>query len=295
VISFADFLEETAQSTEEALRKFLPSVDGNEVRLTDAMAYSALSGGKRFRPFLVIASAELFEVEREHALRVAVAVELIHTYSLIHDDLPSMDNDDFRRGKPSLHVAFDEATAILAGDALQVKAFEILSNIATHSDPEVRCELIASLSLACGYQGMVGGQMLDLESEHENLCEKEITRLQHLKTCSLISFSCEAGAILGRAEKPFRDALKSFAYDLGLAFQIIDDLLDVEGSQDALGKPIHKDIKRGKATLVSILGPDQARAKAQKLVRRATTHLDPFDKKADIMRAAAEFVISRDR
>ena len=293
--TFADALKATAGSVDEVLRRLLPTPDGPEARLLEAMAYSTLAGGKRLRPFLVAASADMFGVARSSALRVAAAVEMIHTYSLIHDDLPCMDDDDLRRGEPALHIAFDEATAVLAGDALQARAFEVLVAPETHSDPAVRCELARSLAAACGCRGMVGGQMIDLEAEHENIQASDIIRLQQLKTGALIAFSCEAGAILGKAAEPLRQALHQYAHDLGLAFQIIDDLLDAEGDGSTLGKPVRKDSRRGKATLVSALGTHRARTQARMLAQQAGAHLEPFGEKADIMRGAAAFVISRDR
>ena len=293
--SFADVLGETAESVDEVMRRLLPDPDGPEARLLEAMAYSTLAGGKRLRPFLVAASADMFGVARSSSLRVGAAVEMIHTYSLVHDDLPCMDDDDVRRGKPSLHVAFDEATAILAGDALQARAFEVLASTETHPNPAVCCELVRSLAGACGCHGMVGGQMIDLEAEHETLNASEITRLQQLKTGALIAFCCEAGAILGKGAMTLRQALHQFAHDLGLAFQITDDLLDAEGDGKTLGKRVRKDSGLGKATLVSVLGPERARTQAEMLARQASAHLDPFGEKADIMRGAADFVINRDR
>lgn len=293
--SFANSLKTTADSVNEVLRRLLPDPEGPEARLLEAMSYSTLAGGKRLRAFLVTASADMFGVGRTSSLRVASAVEMIHTYSLVHDDLPCMDDDDVRRGEPALHIAFNEATAVLAGDALQARAFEILVGCETHPDPTVRCELVRSLAAACGCRGMVGGQMIDLEAEHENIQANDIIRLQQLKTGALIAFSCEAGAILGKVAKPLRQALHQYAHDLGLAFQIIDDLLDAEGDGSTLGKPVRKDSRRGKATLVSALGPERARTQARMLAQQASAHLDPFGEKADIMRAAAEFVISRDR
>jgi farnesyl diphosphate synthase len=218
---------------------------------------------------------------------------MLHAYSLVHDDLPAMDNDDLRRGLPSTHRAFDEATAILAGDALQARAFEVLADPDTHSDPEARCELIAALGAASGARGMAGGQMIDMLAEGQSLTAAEITRLQALKTGRLIQFSAEAGAILGRAPHPQRQILVAYGRDLGAAFQIADDLLDAEGTAAETGKTTGKDAAAGKATLVAILGPERARAQARWLADQAARHLDSFGERADILRQLAGYVISR--
>lgn len=264
-----------------------------EETVLEAMRYSTLSGGKRLRPFLTVCSAGLFGVSMESAIETASAIEFIHTYSLIHDDLPAMDNDDLRRGKPSCHKAFGEAAAILAGDGLLTYAFQILASNNVHSDPAVRCELIAALAQASGTWGMVGGQMMDMEAENKTLSVEEIIRLQRLKTGELFAVSCEAGAILGKAPGMMRKMLRAYAHDMGLAFQITDDLLDVEGTRSSVGKGVRKDKIKGKATLVSIMGVEQARDHAQLLVKQAISHLDVFDKKADNLRALAKFVIER--
>ena len=284
-----------AESVDRAMGRLLPSGDEREARLFEAMRYSSLGSGKRLRAFFVLAGATLFKVAVTPALRTASAIEFVHAYSLIHDDLPAMDDDDLRRGKPSCHKQFDEATAILAGDALQALAFEVLAHKDTHGDPAVRCALVAELARASGAHGMVGGQMLDLqaESRREALSIGAITRLQRLKTGALISFSCSAGAILGKASEPMRAALSAYAHDLGLAFQIVDDLLDVEGSAAELGKSTGKDMAAGKATFVSILGVDRARSQAVLLARQAAAHLEPFDEAADLLRQAANFVVAR--
>ncbi len=258
-----------------------------------AMRYSALSGGKRLRPFVTVASASLFNVSEDSALATAAAIEFIHTYSLIHDDLPAMDNDSLRRGKPSCHIEFGEAAAILAGDGLLTYAFQILSDSKVHPDPGVRCELIRALALASGHMGMVGGQMMDLEAENKQLSIDEIIRLQRLKTGELFAVSCEAGAILGKAPGMMRSVLRAYAHDLGLAFQITDDLLDVEGTRTKVGKEVNKDKIAGKATLVSVMGLDHAREHSKFLVKQAISHLDVFDKKADLLRELAQFVIAR--
>lgn len=287
-------MAEAAQAVEEVIGDLLPEeAGGAETRVFEAMRYAILNGGKRFRPFLVLSASRLFNVAERCAFRAAAAVEMVHSYSLVHDDLPSMDDDDLRRGKPSCHVKFDEATAILAGDALLTLAFEVLAGDATHSDPAVRCELVLGLGGACGGQGMVGGQMIDLISEHQALDIGTISRMERLKTGELIAFSCEAGAILGKAPKPARHALRAYAHDLGLAFQIIDDLLDEEGSEVDIGKSVGKDAAAGKATFVSILGTEQARVQAEMLADQAVQHLDLFEENADLLRQVARFVVER--
>ncbi len=290
---FTAALEKAASTAEQTLEALLPKTRNSETRLFDAMRYAALDGGKRLRPFLVLNSASLFGVQENCAARVAAAVECVHSYSLVHDDLPCMDDDDLRRGKPSVHRQFDEATAVLAGDALLSFAFEILSDSATHEDPNIRCELVRGLAVASGPHGMVGGQMLDLESENQTLPVGAVTRLQQLKTGALIAFSCEAGAILGKASPPHRQALHAYAHDFGLAFQITDDLLDIEGNPEMLGKTAGKDQVAGKSTLVSLLGVERAKVQAKILSDQAVKHLDLFDEKADLLRAAARFAIGR--
>ncbi len=285
----------TAAAVEDMLIRLLPDVSGPEKQLAEAMRYATLGGGKRLRPFLVVATADLFSVARDCSLRVAAAVECLHTYSLIHDDLPCMDDDDLRRGQPSTHKKFDEATAILAGDALQSLAFDILSDEKTHPDPRVRCELVKCLAAASGFHGMVGGQMIDIWAEHNDLEVAEITRMQQMKTGALICFCAEAGAMLGRAPASARSALRGYAHDLGLAFQIADDLLDVEGSDGDLGKTAGKDVEAGKATLVSSLGVERARTQARMLTDQALHHLDYFTENADLLRAVAQFAINRDK
>ncbi len=285
-----------AESTERTMDRLLPQSEEGEARVFEAMRYSSLGGGKRLRAFFVLASATLFRVGGVPALRTASAIEFVHAYSLIHDDLPAMDDDDLRRGKPSCHKQFDEATAILAGDALQALAFEVLAEPDTHGDAAVRAHLVADLARAAGAHGMVGGQMLDLLAEEQDAAEMSIgaiTRLQRLKTGALISFSCTAGAILGKAADPLRNALSAYAHDLGLAFQIVDDLLDVEGDAAEIGKTPGKDAAAGKATFVSILGLERARAQAGMLAKQAAAHLEPFGEKADLLRQAANFVVSR--
>src|SRR5579875_3050085 len=280
---------------ESALDTLLPQVSGPEGRLFEAMRYAALGGGKRLRAFLVMETAALFAVNETCAARVAAAVEMLHAYSLVHDDLPAMDNDDLRRGRPSTHRAFDEATAILAGDALQSRAFEVLAEPDTHSDPQARCELVASLALAAGARGMAGGKMIDMVTESQQLTPSEIARLQALKTGRLIQFSAEAGAILGRAAPPQRQALAWYGRDLGAAFQIVDDLLDALGTFAEVGKTTGKDAAVGKATLVSILGAERARAQAERLGAQAAAHLESFGERAELLRQLAAYVIARRR
>jgi farnesyl diphosphate synthase len=282
-----------ATAVNAELDRLVPVLDGPEGRLHEAMRYATLDGGKRLRPFCVMQTSQLFNVAEQAALRVAAVIEMVHCYSLVHDDLPAMDDDDLRRGRPTCHKAFDEATAILAGDALLTKAFEILAGPATHSDPQVRCELVWELATAAGSQGMVGGQMFDLLAASLSMDVAAITRLQNLKTGRLIGFSCEAGAILGKAPWQLRQALKAYAHDLGLAFQIADDLLDVEGDPTKVGKGLHKDEDAGKATFVSLLGAERARAQAHMLAGQAAAHLDCFDDKADLLRETARFVVER--
>jgi farnesyl diphosphate synthase len=292
--SFDVALAEAAQATDELLDRLITVPSGLEARVFEAMRYALLAPGKRLRPFLVLASAQLFSVGRGSALQAAAAVELVHAYSLIHDDLPAMDNSDLRRGLPTCHKAFDEATAILAGDGLLTLAFEVLAEPDTHGDPAVRCELVTALAVAAGASGMVGGQMIDLIAEHRpDLDIGAITHLQRMKTGALIAFSCEAGAVLGKSPHEPRLALRGYAHDLGLAFQIADDLLDVQGSAGETGKPVNQDAAAGKATFVSILGVERSRAQAQLLVDQAISHLEIFGEKADLLRQAARFVIDR--
>jgi farnesyl diphosphate synthase len=292
--SLDEALAQTVRLTDTVLEKLIPVPPGLEARVCEAMRYAAIAPGKRLRPFLVLASAQLFSVARRSALQAAAAVELVHAYSLVHDDLPAMDNSDLRRGRPTCHKAFDDATAVLAGDGLLTLSFEVLANPDTHGDPAVRCELVAALAQAAGMAGMVGGQMIDLIAEHRpDLDIGAITRLQRLKTGALIAFSCEAGAILGKSQSEPRLALRGYAHDLGLAFQIADDLLDVEGSAGETGKPVGQDAAAGKATFVSILGVERARAQAELLVSQAIRHLEMFGQKGDLLRQAARFVIDR--
>jgi len=286
-------LSRTAEVVEASLQALLPPVEGAEARLAEAMRYATLNGGKRMRAFLVMESASLFAVSSTCAARVAASVEMLHAYSLVHDDLPAMDNDDLRRGKPSTHKAFDEATAILAGDALQTRAFEVLAEPDTHSDPQARCELVAALGAASGARGMAGGQMIDMLAEGQTLDGPAVTRLQALKTGRLIQYSAEAGAILGRAPLPQRHLLAAYGRDIGAAFQIADDLLDAEGSTEQTGKTTGKDAAAGKATMVAILGVERARAQADLLARQAAGHLEGFGERARLLRSLASYVVTR--
>ncbi len=292
----ADFHTAREQATalvRAQLDDILRLPQGPERRLVEAMRYAALDGGKGFRPFLCLATSDLFGVAQSQAVRVAAALECVHCYSLAHDDLPAMDDDDLRRGRPSLHKAYDEATAILAGDALLTLAFEILADPATHAEAEVRLALVANLARAAGMDGMAGGQTLDILSPDLSLDVAELTRLQGLKTGALIGFSVAAGAVLGAADEPQTAALKDYAQDLGLAFQIADDVLDVTQSSATLGKTAGKDKADGKATFVSLLGLEGAQQEAEKRAAQAEAHLSPFGEAADPLRQAAQFVIQR--
>jgi farnesyl diphosphate synthase len=286
-------MSETTQAVEATLDRLLPSGDGPEARVFAAMRYACLGGGKRLRPFLVVAGADMFGVPRARALRAGASVELVHCYSLVHDDLPAMDDDELRRGRPTTHIQFDEATAVLAGDGLLTLAFEVLADPATHDDPAVRCALVTALAGAAGAQGMVGGQMFDLAAEEHSLDLDEISRLQNMKTGQLFNYSCVAGATLGGASQKELESLMLYSRDLGLAFQIADDLLDHEGSEDEVGKKVGKDADAGKATFVSILGAQEARNKATELVDRAASHLEFYCEKADLLRDVARFVVER--
>ena len=293
VFDLAGAMSRVAGIMEDILDQLLPPVAGLEARLIEAMRYAALGGGKRMRAFVVMETASLFSVAANGAARVAASIEMLHAYSLIHDDLPAMDDDDMRRGKPSTHKAFDEATAILAGDALQARAFEVLAEPETHSDSSARCDLVLALGHAAGSRGMAGGQMIDIEAEGRVLTAVEVTRLQALKTGRLIQFSAEAGAILGRASAAQRRALAAYGAALGTAFQIADDLLDTEGTAEETGKATGKDAAAGKATMVAILGIENARTHALMLSEQAVAHLEGFDERADGLRALAAFTVKR--
>ncbi len=264
-------------------------------RLYAAMRHAAIGGGKRLRPLLVRAAADLFHVDHDCSLRAGLAVECVHVYSLIHDDMPCMDDDDMRRGKPTVHKAFDEATAVLAGDSLYGLAFEVLADPLTHSDPFVRAELVGELARASGPSGMAGGQMMDIAAEQQTFDLATTTKLQQLKTGALFAFCLEAGAILGKVSPEGRKPLRGYARDIGLAFQIADDLLDVEGDSANTGKAVGKDTQAGKATFVSLLGIDRARSQATMLVEQAIGHLASFGPEAELLRAIARYIVERDR
>ena len=293
-MNLAAALEEVGAGIDRAFDALLPVPEDARARLYEAMRYAAIGGGKRIRPLLVIASCDLFKVDRARAMRVALAVECIHVYSLIHDDLPSMDDDDLRRGKATLHRAFEESTAILAGDSLHALAFEILADEATHEDPFVRADLVVELARAAGPAGMAGGQMMDLKAGEMGLDLPAVTRLQQLKTGALIGWCVEAGAIMGRAPADGRTGLRGYARDVGLAFQIADDLIDHEGHEEKAGKRVGKDRAAGKQTFVSLLGPERARRQADLLVEQAVSHLHGFGADADLLRAVARFAVERD-
>ncbi len=291
--SLAEAMAAAAADVEQALDRLLPIPEGPEARLTEAMRYAVLGGGKRMRGFLVLEGAAMFNVDRAQAVRVAASVEMLHAYSLAHDDLPAMDNDDLRRGKPSTHRAFDEATAILAGDALQTRAFELLGEPATHPLAEARCDLVCALGAASGARGMAGGQMIDMLAEGADLSEAQIIRLQALKTGRLIQYSAEAGALLGRASVTQRHLMAAYGRDLGAAFQIADDLLDAEGDTAEIGKTAGKDAASGKATLVSVMGAGRARQQASRLAEQAAAHLAAFGVAGQRLRELAAFVVAR--
>ena len=293
-ISLGPSLEWIGQDIDRLFDALLPVPDDGRRRLYEAMRHAAIGGGKRMRPLLVSAACALFNVARERALRVGLAVECIHVYSLIHDDMPCMDDDDLRRGRPTVHIAFDEATAVLAGDCLHALAFEILSEEATNEDPFVRAELIGALARASGPSGMAGGQMMDLAAGTETLDLNGVTRLQQLKTGALISFCLEAGAIMGRVPPEGRTGLRGYARDVGLAFQIADDLLDVGGDEARTGKRLGKDEAAGKVTFVSLLGRERAERQAAMLIDQAIAHLHAFGSEADLLRAIARFAVERD-
>ncbi len=290
---FESRIRETAALVESALDGFLPRRPGPLGRVVDAMRHGALDGGKRLRPFLVIAAADMFDCPRQRSIRAGCAVEMIHCYSLIHDDLPAMDDSDLRRGRPSVHKAFDDATAILAGDALLTQAFEILAEKETHPDAEIRSRLAVELARASGKIGMVGGQMIDIYAEQKTFDLDGIEELQRLKTGAIIRFSAMGGGIVGGASESEIAALTAYAEDLGLAFQIVDDLLDAFGDAESLGKPVGQDADMDKATFVKLLGAEGARAKAKDLVARCKAHLEPFGARADALKGAADFVFMR--
>ncbi len=287
-------LTEAARLTDEALTALLPPPTGLHARVQEAMRYAIFAGGKRLRPFLVLSSAALFDVPQSQALRAAAAIEALHTYSLVHDDLPCMDDDDLRRGQPTTHRKFDEATAVLAGDALLTLAFEILAHPETHPSAEIRCQLVALLARAGGSEGMIGGQMMDIDAPTRSHTPDEIILLQRMKTGALFEFACEAGAILGGRGPEDRERLKAYARDFGLAFQITDDLIDVTSSAEAAGKAVGKDQDQGKATLVSIHGVDGAQQQAQALAQSAAERVSVYGPAAAPLEALPFYLIGRE-
>ena len=280
---------------DNAFQALLPIPDDARARLVEAMRYAAIGGGKRVRPLLLVTTAEMYGVSREAAVRAASAIEAIHVYSLIHDDLPCMDDDAMRHGKATVHRAFDEATAVLAGDSLHALAFEILSMPEVSSDSFVRAELVQTLAAASGANGMAGGQMMDIVAGEREFDLHTVTRLQQLKTGALLGAAVEMGAILGRVAVDGRAHLRAYARDIGLAFQIADDLLDHEGDEGKAGKALRKDHSKGKATFVSLMGADKARDQARALAEQAVGHLSGHGEEAEILRRLARFIVERDR
>ena len=295
---FSAIVSGVAAAVEEELDHLLPEVDSSdEAQLFEAMRYSVFTGGKRLRPFLIIATNELLGGNKKRALRVAAAIECLHAYSLIHDDLPCMDDDDLRRGKPTCHIQFDEATAVLAGDALQTLAFEILADKETHSDPTVCIRLVKLFAQAAGAYGMVGGQMMDLLAEsrdkEEEVDQGALARLQRKKTGALFSACCEASLLLNGGTNEEYHRLSSYAKNIGLAFQMVDDLLDVTGDEATVGKRVGKDEKKGKITFAQLLGVDGAYRQSEFLCAQAVDYLRPFGEKAHNLRLLAKFVVAR--
>lgn len=294
-MEFGQRLTEVADRVTVALDQLIPPAQGPEADLMRAMRHAALANGKRMRPFYVIETGALFDAPERALLRTAAALECVHTYSLVHDDLPCMDDDDFRRGQPTVHKAFGESTAVLAGDALLTLAFKILASSETHTDPMVRLRLIERLSDCAGAVGMVGGQMIDMLGENSPRDLNTITRMQRLKTGALISYSVEAGATIGGANDAEFNALHGFAHDLGLAYQIADDILDAEGDQEIAGKPLRTDSALGKANFVTLLGIDQAKERVRLLAAQARTHLAIFGQRATVLLQSVDFVLDRPR
>jgi len=286
-------LKDAADRINAALDALLPKAQGEESRLVEAIRYAALSGGKRLRPFFTLEAGRIFDADEGALMRVAVAIECVHTYSLIHDDLPCMDDDDLRRGRPTLHRAFDEATALLAGDALLTFAFEVLAEPATHSDPQMRCLLITGLARAAGAVGMVAGQAADMAGADIGSDLIAVTRMNRLKTGALINFAVDAGAMIGCASEAEKTALTRYAHDVGLAFQMVDDLLDAEGVIRDTGKAVGKDKARGKVNFVTVLGADATRDRIKMLADQAKRHLAIFGPRAHVLTEAVDFIVQR--
>ena len=286
-------LKETAERINVALEALLPKAQGSEARLMEAIRYAALDGGKRLRPFFTLEAGRIFDADESSLLRAAMAIECVHTYSLIHDDLPCMDDDDLRRGRPTLHRAFDEATALLAGDALLTFAFEVLSDPQTHPDPQMRGLLITGLAKAAGAQGMVAGQAADMAGADIGSNLIAVTRMNRLKTGALINFAVDAGALIGCASDAERTALSRYAHDVGLAFQMVDDLLDAEGVVRDTGKAVNKDRARGKVNFVTVLGTEATRERVGMLATQAKRHLVLFGPRAGVLLEAVDFIVQR--
>ena len=297
-LSAAELAHETARvaaGVDAVFSHYLSGSGDGRDRLFEAMRYIGVGGGKRLRPLLTVAAGRLFGLAEDRAVRAGSAIEAIHVYSLIHDDLPCMDDDDLRRSKPTVHKAFDESTAVLAGDCFHDLAFEIIADPATHEDPFIRAELVLELARASGPHGMAGGQMLDLAAQGHALDIGTITRLQQLKTGALIEFAVEAACIMGRVLPEGRTPYRGYARDIGLAFQIADDLLDHAGDEAVAGKRLHKDAEAGKATFVSLLGEERARQQCAMLVGQALDHIRDHGEEANLLRAIARYVEERDR
>ncbi|MEZ5958533.1 MAG: polyprenyl synthetase family protein [Hyphomonadaceae bacterium] len=286
-------LKDTAERIETALDSLLPKEQGSEARLLGAIRYAALGGGKRLRPFFTLEAGRIFDADEGSLLRAACAIECVHTYSLVHDDLPAMDDDDLRRGRPTVHREYDEATAILAGDALLTFAFELMADPATHPDPQMRCKLIAGLAKASGAHGMVAGQAADMAGGEIGSDLIAVTRMNRLKTGALINFAVDAGALIGASSEAEKTALSRYAHDVGLAFQMRDDLLDAEGAVRDTGKAVGKDKDRGKVNFVTVLGAEATRERIALLAKQAKAHLGIFGSRARILLDAVDFIVER--